>query len=409
MISDVPLDVLVHILSLVQYDYHVAQVLMRVDKRFHKAVLYDGVLARRILKNILARAPSEHTGLPYIQLNVDTILHLVPHDSDSGTGLRAALGVAIMEIARNEGTLRDSLLVRAPLIKRVADSHKNGDPTARAARHLFDVLRPAIVATIMSERVGTRYVYADTSDADMERVVDGIGRLAFTNRLGDVSRTDTAFRRTVAAYIEECAAPFRDRAILAASGPMCFWDTSDLEDMRGVFDSQCFGFGGQPDESDAYDFSADLMWPTQNAVHMGYMFAFSRFNGRVGHLNVARVKSMAGTFCCNHAFNQPIGGWDVSRVSDASYMFHRALAFDQPIGTWDVARVVDMHGMFEHAAAFNRPIGAWDVRRATNMNRLFKGASSFAQPLGGWCNFCGGCVFCGGEPPRGGHFSIYYT
>ena len=40
----------------------------------------------------------------------------------------------------------------APWIKRVADSNRNGHATAR---HLVDVLRPAIVATIRSERVGT--------------------------------------------------------------------------------------------------------------------------------------------------------------------------------------------------------------------------------------------------------------
>jgi surface protein len=358
-IQDVPLELLALILDRVDYDLDAAQALLRVNKRFYGAMLDQGRLARLVVEMLLTRVLAPHTPPRYdprfdhdnptwrmprahLQLNVDRILELFAR----GGALRAE----VLRIARSTGTLHDAMLVRAPFFKsRERDA---------AARELLAILRPSIVMAIRSERVGIRRVYEGLTDDEMDGVVDGIGRFAFTNRFHRNDEMYPAFRRTIRQYILESALPLGERAVLAKCGPMCFWDTSGVQDMRHAF---AYRGAGTPAETRSLwaDFSADLMWPTQNVIDMSFAFAFSGFNGRIGHLNVASVCSMSGTFCHNDAF-------------------------DQPIGSWDVHRVDDMYGMFFEARAFNHPIGNWDVRNVTTMGSMFKGARSFSCSLVGW-------------------------
>jgi len=346
------------ILDRVDYDLNAAQALMRVSRKFHGLMLDQVRLARLVVEMLLTRVLAAHTPPAYeprdhhdsddwqlppahLQLNVDRILDLVARGG--------ALRVEVIQIARSAGTLHDAMLVRAPFFMRVDNP---------AARELLAILRPSIVDAIRSERVGTRRVYEGLTDNEMSRVVGMIGNFAFTNRFHENDERYPAFRRTVRQYIAECNRPLGERAVLAECGPLCFWDTSGVMDMRHAF---AYRDTGAPAETRPLwsNFSADLMWATQNVLDVSFMFAFSGFNGRIGHLNVASVRWMVGTFCNNDAFDQPIGEWDVSSVRT-------------------------MYGMFSEARAFNHPIDKWDVRNVTTMSAMFKGARSFAHSLVGW-------------------------
>jgi hypothetical protein len=299
------------------------------------------------------------------ELNVDRLLDVMRAHND----LTRALRRTIVEVAEAEhDAMHDALLVRAPLLGRIARAASAGEA---GAAHLFRVLRPSIERAIRSERVGGRYVYRDVGRAEMNALVDRIGCSPLRNRYVEANHPDPALRQELAAYVGECALPLERRSVVRARGPLCFWDTSDVEDLRDLF----YGVSGV---------SSDLMWPTQNVVTMTFAFASCAFNGRIGHLNVARVRTMAGLFYKNVAFNQPIGAWDVRRVRSMGSMFWGATAFDQPLATWDVGRVTRMYQMFKRAASFDRPIGSWDVRNVETMRQMFKDAAAFDQPLDAW-------------------------
>ncbi len=370
-IDDMPLEMLALILDHVDYDLRAAQELMRLNKRFYGAMLDQGRLARLVVEMLLTRVRPEHIPpgyLPrfdhdnplwqmhpaYLQLNVDRIIQLVARGG--------ALRTEILRIARSTGPLHDAMLVRAPFFKREVDAHTEA---GGVARELLAILRPSIVLAIMSERVGTRTVYEGLTDDAMDGVVDGIGRFAFTNRFYEDENVYPEFRRKVRQYITECDLPLHQRVVLAECGPLCFWDTSGVMDMRHAFSYR----GGGPAQSRT-NFSADLMWHTQNVMDMSFMFARSGFNGRIGHLNVAFVGSMAGTFCHNDVFNQPIGAWDVRRVRDMYGMFHEAVLFNQPIGMWDVRNVTSMSVMFKGARSFAYSLTGWDMSNVWSRNEM---------------------------------------
>ncbi len=324
-IGDVPDGVLVQILERVDYDLAAAQAIMSVDRRFRGVMLDERGAAKLVARTLLTKCSAHRNDDAYSQLNVGRILDIVATGRE---GLKGALRGGILATARNAGTLaHDALLVRAPLMMRVARQNMLDPSYVRAARELFAAMRPSIERTIRSERVGETRVYGDLSDAEMARVVDLLGRHAFTNATRDeIARCDPRayqndeLEHEVAAYIAECRAPLSERRVLATRGPMCFWDTSDVTDLSSAFRST--------------NFSADLMWPTQNVVDMDGTFADSRFNGRIGHWNVARVESMNYTFADNPVFDQPIAAWNVAAVCEMDRMFDGAVAFKQPLRAW---------------------------------------------------------------------------
>ena len=164
-------------------------------------------------------------------------------------------------------------------------------------------------------------------------------------------------------------------------GPMCFWDTSDMESMSGMFCHGSRGFLRDRVRRALAALSADLYWATQNVRDLSHTFANCNFNGRIGHLNTTRVTRMVRTFHSNPAFNQPLATWDVSSVKDASEMFYDARSFDQPLDAWRFGALRDARGMFRGAVSFNRPLGSWDVPKVRVMDHMFCGALSFNQPL----------------------------
>ena len=127
-------------------------------------------------------------------------------------------------------------------------------------------------------------------------------------------------------------------------GPLCFWDTSSVECGDGIFSPpSALRVAGEqaPDpEDDARTlpalarFSADLYWSTNKCTSLESTFAHCAFDGRIGHLDVSRVRSMSSLFRSNSVFNQPLGQWDVSSVVDTEFMFRRAISFNQPLDAW---------------------------------------------------------------------------
>jgi hypothetical protein len=214
-----------------------------------------------------------------------------------GGRLLVAMRAELLRIARNEkDELHDALLVRAPRI-------------VRSDTELLEALRPSIVRTIRSERVNGRYVYGDVSDVGMAEIVGRIGRSRFVNAYR-ANGPDRAFRHEVNVYERECEVPVGHRSVLRERGPMCFWDTSGVEDLREAL------YGKH--------ITADLMWPTHNVRTMSFLFAKSTFNGRIGHWDVSRVESMAGLFYENEVFEQPIDRWDTRKVQNVWHMFFGA-------------------------------------------------------------------------------------
>ena len=90
-----------------------------------------------------------------------------------------------------------------------------------------------------------------------------------------------------------------------------------------------------------------------NVTNMGYMFAWSLFNGDISGWDVSKVENMAGMFY-NSAFNGDISGWDVSGVRDMSFMFVGS-DFNGDISGWDVSGVTDIRSMFYNSPLMNNP------------------------------------------------------
>jgi hypothetical protein len=317
---------------------------------------------RFVVKKLLTCVMTPPFSAPYLELNIDRILVVMDADNEFKRALRGT----ILEIADDPADpVHDALVVRAPILRRIA---RAGDAGAAHATLLLELLRPSIVRAIKSECVEGQYLYRGLVETEMQTLVELIGNSAIRSR-----NDRPPLLPDVVTYARESALPFRERTMLRARGPLCFWDTSHVDDLFHLFDGTRF--------------SSDLMWPTQNVVRMDFAFARSTFNGKIGHLYVGRVQSMDDMFAQNREFNQPIGDWDVRNVRSMFFMFYEAAAFDQPIGKWVVGNVRDMGFMFKGARLFNQEIGSWVVRRVESMRRMFKRAYSFnnlEQPLDRW-------------------------
>ena len=341
-LSDIPDELLLIILGDTNYDLATVGRLTVLNTTFVR-LMSAPAIAASVARLLLMRVV-ERTATSDRQLNVDRILDIV---SDGRHGLKGALRAQFLDIARNaRHKLHNALLVRAPHIQRVSWRFP-ADATVGAAALLFAALRPSVVRAIESERVHPAYFYRGLGDAEMEYVVRRIGREQFVNQLV-VGRRDTTFRRAVQAYVAEISTPLGRRLLLAQYGPLCFWDTSGIQDMHKAFDSRqdLRGHAYRNAVSPRmYNFTADLMWPTQSVLSIDYAFAFSRFNGQIGHWNVSNVRSMRKTFVASEEFNADISEWDVSKVADMTGMFKGAASFAQSIAAWDMSRVTEQNEM----------------------------------------------------------------
>jgi hypothetical protein len=348
----VPDELLLIILADADYDIYTVGRLTVLNTTFVRLMSAPSIaanVARMLLMRVVAPTATSDR-----QLNVDRILDIVARGRH---GLKGALRTQFLDIARNaHHELHSALLVRAPHLQR-ASGRFPADATVGAAALLFAALRPSVVRAIESERVHDEYFYVGLGDAEMEYVVSRIGREQFVNQLV-VGRRDTTFRRAVQAYVAEISTPLGRRMLLARYGPLCFWDTSGIQDMHKAFDSRqdlrgrAFRNAVSPR---LYSFTADLMWPTQSVLSMDYAFAFSLFNGQIGHWNVSSVRSMRKTFVASKEFNADISEWDVSGVEDMTAMFKGAESFAQSIEAWDMRSVVAQSEMMHTDAR-----GTWN-------------------------------------------------
>jgi hypothetical protein len=313
-------------------------------------------------------------GPDYVALNVDKIVDVVA--GRPGPHARW-LGNAIMAIARDpESPTHAAMLVRASYIRDVTERGYEQDRRDAAAA-LFEALRPSIEREIRKESMWGVGLFNENDD--MRSLVDKIGRNSLVSVRGALAAyPDEDFvmnwhvayddplqsmRKNLVLYMSSVS--FDPRAsrqgVLDTFGPISFWRTSGVTDLGGLFDPNAYRqpAGQRGDEiyeesaegvvRDIMNFSANLYWDTRNVADMSSTFARSSFNGRIGHLNVSRVTTFAGTFHENDAFDQPLDAWDVSSARDMSRMFAVAHAFDRPLASWDVSRVRSFEFMFSYS------------------------------------------------------------
>ena len=213
----------------------------------------------------------------------------------------------------------------------------------------------------------------------------------------------------------------------SADGPRTFelWRTSDIESFRGMFSNsripirgidqwtttastnfqEMFHAWGNPNRLDQ---SVDISnWDMDAAVYLNYMFAmadvsrvipvFTRccssaenmagmfmettFNGKIGHWDTTKVKSLSRMFQSAKEFDQPVGKWSTSSCTDMSHMYSGALEFNRDINAWDVSAVGSFSAFLSGASRFNTGISSWTPSSATNMDYMFRYAVSFNQPV----------------------------
>jgi len=119
------------------------------------------------------------------------------------------------------------------------------------------------------------------------------------------------------------------------------WDTSNVADMKSMFESS--------------DFNTPLNFDTSNVDNMSYMFADSVYNHPL-HFDTLNVITMEGMFAYSK-YNQPLH-FNTSNVEDMLYMFRNS-KYNQTLD-FDTSNVEDMYLMFEDSS-FNQDISEWVI------------------------------------------------
>jgi hypothetical protein len=402
------------ILNIIEHlDYDLS--LLLLSKRF-ASVIPRGNVANYIARKLVTCAPNHNVnnGMWFpdacVDLNVHRILYVVMRGSNAANV--KPLRDAIMQLATNkEDDAHHELLVRAPFFRMIYhnDDQRITAEIKDAARELFVALRPSIEFAIRSERIGAQHLYAKATDEQMNILVDSIG-LKPLKSCDDLAGAVVGYVRD---HIGLRPSRSLDQYIPSSPrlgyrpgpkhvdvyGPLCFWDTSRVKRADGIFSPPSALSVAEEQDSDPEDitqtipalarFSADLYWSTNKCTSLKSTFAHCKFNGRIGHLDVSRVKSMNSLFRSNSVFNQPLGKWDVSSVVDTEFMFRRAISFNQPLDAWSFTPVDfwtfrNMSNMFQDAISFNQPLGSWNLTGVIDTSGMFDCALSFNQPLENW-------------------------
>ena len=82
--------------------------------------------------------------------------------------------------------------------------------------------------------------------------------------------------------------------------------------------------------------------------------------GHISAWDTSQVTDMKQLFQ-DSIFNDDISAWDTSAVTSMFATFQNAKQFNQPLNDWEVSGVTSMVSMFAHAESFNQPLDSWDV------------------------------------------------
>ncbi len=120
-------------------------------------------------------------------------------------------------------------------------------------------------------------------------------------------------------------------------------------------------------------------WNTKYVTNMRALFLFKdKFNEDISNWNTSNVEDMSGMFngygFRSHAFNQDISRWDVSKVRDMQLMFNHANNFNCDLSYWNVQNVRSMRYMFDGATNFSGNLSNWklkNIRVMSNIKNIF--------------------------------------
>ena len=128
-----------------------------------------------------------------------------------------------------------------------------------------------------------------------------------------------------------------------------------------------------------------------NLTDLSYMFFISAFNDDLSKWDTIDVGDMRGMFESASVFNQSIGGWNTGNVQNLSGMFKNATAFNQDLSAWGdkLTRLHSIENTFRGASAFNNGAAAgesgqplnWETPTLRKMNYAFADAQVFNQKI----------------------------
>ena len=197
--------------------------------------------------------------------------------------------------------------------------------------------------------------------------------------------------------ITDFSSLFTGRAAPGFNEPLAGWDTSNAENMQGMFEraaefnkdigmwntAKCTNMEAM--FRGATKFNQDLFWETSQVTNFGLMFNQAvSFNGEVSTFDTSSATRMRMMFYKASKFDGDISNWVTSAVTDMFWMFNEATSFNKPLNNWDVRKVTDMSRMFRKASAFNQPLNKWVIDSVTNTRFMFQSAVSFDQDLTSW-------------------------
>ena len=175
-------------------------------------------------------------------------------------------------------------------------------------------------------------------------------------------------------------------------GNISEWDTSNITDMRDLFDGMS-------------NFNDDISkWDVQNVTSMEGMFrGADNFNGIIQDWDTSNVTSMKEMFLNATKFNGLISNWDTGKVTTMARMFAAGPDFPpsnfnnmdesliQEEGStetnWNTSNVKNMTSMFQKSN-FNLSISSWDTSKVTDMSRMFAQTANFNNGVDDTCKCC---------------------
>ncbi len=175
-------------------------------------------------------------------------------------------------------------------------------------------------------------------------------------------------------------------------GNISEWDTSNITDMRDLFDGMS-------------NFNDDISkWDVQNVTSMEGMFrGADKFNGIIQDWDTSNVTSMKEMFLNATKFNGLISNWDTGKVTTMARMFAAGPDFPpsnfnnmnesliQEEGStetnWNTSNVKNMTSMFQNSN-FNLSISSWDTSKVTDMTRMFAQTANFNNGVDDTCKCC---------------------